>query len=178
MHAHTCSGPQTSAFTCTYRLSLFLSHSHIFSLIFTQRRGAAHSSVRPASVLCWLLCVLVQQVLLMTLIQACFLHCVWAVALILGSLTRYTWPWACEITFGQLLLWNSLAHAFTMYFLLLMIQSHVRLCWVSVLLTLELPLRVGNDIQKPDKSVKCLSETGLYLSLFTESWSASSRTMT
>lgn len=69
--------------------SLFLTHSpspthsliHSYIHAHTHRRGSARCSVRPVSVLCWLLCVLVQHVLLMTLIQACFLRCVWAAAL-------------------------------------------------------------------------------------------------
>lgn len=131
--AHTSVLGHTS--TCSSAPSLSQSHTH------TLRRGSARCSVRPASVLCWLLRVLVQHVLLMTLIQARFLHCVWAPALSYrGSLTRYTWAWACEITRALLLLWHGLALVFSTkhFFLIIDDAAPCQAVWACVALTLAL----------------------------------------
>lgn len=82
-HTDTCTNTQDKSLVCkpgwtrTHMYLHTLSHTLSRSLSHTERWGAAHCCMRPASVLC----ALVQHVLLMTRIQACFLHCVWAAAL-------------------------------------------------------------------------------------------------
>lgn len=170
-HVHTLTGSQACIDTHIHMYP----HTHTLSVSHSPRRGSAHCSVRPATVLCWLVLVLVQHVLLMTLIQARFLHCVWAVALSYKALWHVI-PGRGRVklhmhSFYYGTAWLSFSVHST--FLIIDDTETCQAAWACVVLTLALLFRVRNDHQTPDRSVKCLSGRKVHSSgmlLFLESW--------
>jgi len=135
----TFSGPCRDTVFHMYRQSL----SHTLSRSHTLRRGAAHCTVRPAFVLCWLLWCACSTCLPNDTDTGLFPPlCLGRGALILGSLTCYTW--ACEVIYSQLLF----LHTFWVRSTLLFVDD-TELCQLSVCVYFD----PYTDHQTPDKSV-------------------------